>query len=479
LSAQSTLYWHDYETFGIDPATDRPAQFAGVRTDLDLNVLGEPLIVYCKLADDYLPSPEACVITGITPNYVNEHGVNEASFIDRIHRELSLGGTCTVGYNNIRFDDEFTRYTLYRNFFDPYAREWKNGNSRWDLLNVVRITRALRPDGIVWPSADDGGVSNKLEHITAANGLAHESAHDALSDVHATIAVAKLIRRHQPRLYDYLFDNRGKQAAASLLNLRERNMLVHSSGMYSNETLNTSLVVPLAKHPTNTNGVIVYDLRHDPEPLIALDQDDILQRVFTAAADLPEDIERVPLKTVHINKCPVIASHRVLDRVSAERIGIDVDRCQLYRERILGAIDEIAEKVTEVFSQQQFEPVYDPDQTLYSGGFFSGDDRRKMDALRDKTPGQLAAIQAVFDDARIPEMLFRYRARNFPESLNAHERARWESFRREKFYAGCGDKTGIYRQFISSLELCRGDHPDRQELFDELESYTRLICPAE
>ncbi len=478
MSAQSTLYWHDYETFGIDPATDRPAQFAGVRTDLDLNVLGDPLIAYCKPADDYLPSPEACLITGITPAYADEHGVNEAAFIDRIHRELSLGGTCGVGYNNIRFDDEFTRFTLYRNFFDPYAREWKNGNSRWDLLNVVRITRALRPNGIVWPSADDGVVSNKLEHITAVNGLAHESAHDALSDVHATIAVAKLIRQHQPRLYDYLFNNRGKQAAAGLLNLRERNMLVHTSGMYPNETLNTSLVVPLAKHPTNTNGVIVFDLRHDPEPLIALDEAGILQRVFTAAADLPADIERVPLKTVHINKCPVMASHKVLDRASAERIGIDVDRCQQYRKRILGAIDTIVEKVTGVFSQQQFEPVHDPDQTLYSGGFFSGDDRRKMDALRDKTPGQLAAIKAVFDDARIPEMLFRYRARNFPGSLNTDERARWEDFRRDKFYAGDGDKTGIYQQFFSSLEQCRIDRPDRQDLFDELESYARAKCPS-
>ncbi len=478
MNAQPTLYWHDYETFGIHPATDRPAQFAGLRTDADFNPIGEPLVVYCAPADDYLPSPEACLVTGITPAYAAEHGVDEASFIGRIHRELSLGGTCTVGYNNIRFDDEFTRYTLYRNFFDPYAREWKNGNSRWDLLNVVRITRALRPDGITWPSADDGAVSNRLEHITTANDLTHESAHDALSDVRATIAVAKLIRQHQPRLFDYLFDNRGKHAAAGLLNLRERNMLVHTSGMFPNETLNTTLVMPLAKHPTNTNGIIVYDLRHDPGSLIALDEAEILRRVFTAAADLPDDIERVPLKTVHINKCPVLASHKVLDPASADRIGIDVDRCMKHRERILGAIDNIAAKVTGTFSQQQFEPVFDPDLTLYSGGFFSADDRRKMDALRDKTPAQLGMVKAVFDDARIPEMLFRYRARNFPDSLSSDERARWESYRRGKFYGCEEDQTGIYRQFVGDLEQSRIDHPDRQDLFDELASYASGVCPS-
>ena len=107
-----TLYWHDYETFGLDPRYDRPSQFAGVRTDEDLNIIGEPLMVYCKPADDFLPQPQACLVTGITPQEAAEKGVNEVEFIKLIHQELSADNTCGVGYNSLNFDDEFTRFIL-------------------------------------------------------------------------------------------------------------------------------------------------------------------------------------------------------------------------------------------------------------------------------------------------------------------------------------------------------------------------------
>ena len=166
-----TLYWHDYETFGADPARDRPAQFAGQRTDLDLNPVGEPLVVYCKPASDMLPQPEACLVTGITPQLAFQQGIIEAEFIAQIHKELAKPNTCTVGYNNLRFDDEFTRYTLYRNFYDPYAREYRNNNSRWDIIDMARMCYALRPAGIEWPKDEEGVPSFKLENLTQANGL--------------------------------------------------------------------------------------------------------------------------------------------------------------------------------------------------------------------------------------------------------------------------------------------------------------------
>ena len=477
MSTQPTLYWHDYETFGLSPAHDRPAQFAGVRTDIDLHIVGDPLVIYCQPADDYLPSPKACMVTGITPTYAYEHGVPEAVFMAQIHREIATQNTCTLGYNNIRFDDEFTRFALYRNLFDAYAREWQNGNSRWDLLEVVRLTRALRPEGINWPIDEDGSISNRLEHITAANGLSHEAAHDALSDVHATIAVARLIRDAQPRLYNYLFENRGKQPAGALLNLRERNMLVHSSGMFPNDVLNTSLIVPIAKHPVNTNAIITFDLRFDPEPLLSLGVDEIQQRVFTSAGDLGDGVDRIPLKSVHVNKCPVIASHKVLDAASADRIRLDHEECAERRARILEHIDNVAQKVTDAFAQQQFDPISDPDAALYSGGFFSAEDRRKMDQLRTLSPDQLSSHAEVFDDKRLPEMLFRYRARNYPESLVEDEFERWEQFRNERFYASENASPSMHQQFLDELQECRSDFPERGESLDDLENYAESIRP--
>src|SRR5579871_2035428 len=129
-----TFYWHDYETWGCNASLDRPVQFAGVRTDLNLNIIGEPLELYCKPPSDMLPHPEACLTHGITPQIAQERGVLEYQFTAKIYEELSKPHTCAVGFNNIEFDDKVTRFILYRNFYDPYEHTWKNDNSRWDVL---------------------------------------------------------------------------------------------------------------------------------------------------------------------------------------------------------------------------------------------------------------------------------------------------------------------------------------------------------
>ena len=267
------------------PGVDRPAQFAGLRTDEALNEVGDPLVIYCKPARDVLPHPEACLLTGITPQLAGAKGELEPEFIARIHAELAQPGTCGVGYNTLRFDDEVTRNTLYRNFYEPYAREWQQGNSRWDLIDLVRMTHALRPEGMEWPQHDDGRPSFRLEDLTVANGIGHESAHDALSDVRATIGLARLIRDRQPRLYDWLFQLRNKRKAAAQLDLVEHKPVLHTSRMYLSETGCTTLVMPLVSEPGNNNGVLVYDLRRDPRPFIDLGVEDLCDRLFTRAED--------------------------------------------------------------------------------------------------------------------------------------------------------------------------------------------------
>lgn len=260
---QSSFLIHDYETFGQHPALDRPAQFAGVRTDADFNIIEEPLVIYCRPADDYLPQPEAVMITGITPQVALERGVSEAEFARQINQMFSVPGTCIMGYNNIRFDDEVSRNIFYRNFYDPYGYSWQNGNSRWDLLDVLRTCYALRPEGINWPENDEGLPSFKLEHLSKANGIEHENAHDAMADVYATIALAKLVKQAQPKLFDYLFQLRNKHKVSALIDIANMKPLVHISGMFGALRGNTSLVAPLAWHPDNKNAVIMCDLAGD------------------------------------------------------------------------------------------------------------------------------------------------------------------------------------------------------------------------
>jgi exodeoxyribonuclease-1 len=423
-----TFYWYDFETFGTQPASDRPSQFAGLRTDDDFKIIDQPLVLYCKPARDVLPQPEACLITGITPQLADEKGLPEAAFIKKILHEFSQPDTCVTGFNNIRFDDEVTRHCLYRNFYDPYAREWQNGNSRWDILDLLRATRLLRPEGINWPNREDGSPSFKLEHLTSANGIDQTGAHDALVDVYATINIARLVKRKQPQFFDYVLQNKSKQAVGQQLNVQSKKPVLHVSSKYPAEKGCGAIVLPLARDQLNKNATYVYDLSVDPEPLLTLSADELRARIFTASSELPEGQERVPLKAVHANKCPIVVPVSVVTPEVAERLTIDLQQCRANMDRILQA-QGLTEKVEEIFSQRQFEPREDPDHMLYSGGFFSSRDRQLMDKVPATPPEKLADLTLPFHDQRLPEMLFRYRARNYPDTLNAGELSKWEDYR--------------------------------------------------
>ncbi|AIG02606.1 exonuclease I [Pseudomonas fluorescens] len=420
----TSIFWYDYETTGINPRSDRPLQVAGIRTDLDLNEIGPPVNLYCKPSDDILPHPAACMITGITPGQLAEKGLAEADFMTRVHAELAAPGTCGAGYNTLRFDDEMTRYSLYRNFFDPYAREWQGGNSRWDLIDVLRTAYALRPDGIVWPE-QDGRVTLKLERLTAANGIDHGQAHEALADVRATIALARLVRDKQPKLYDWLFQLRSKQRVMDQIRLLQP--MVHISGRFSAERHYLGVVLPLAWHPRNRNALIVCDLGLDPQGLLDLDAQTLRQRLYTRRDELAEGELPVPLKLVHINRCPVVAPLSVLRAQDQQRLNLDMSEIQARALRLTDAQELWQDKLPAIYAEEDFAASADPEQQLYDG--FIGDrDRRLCEQVRAVEPAQLARQQWPFDDHRLPELLFRYRARNFAYTLDDEEQQRWKLF---------------------------------------------------
>ena len=446
-----SIYWYDYETFGLDSRFDRIAQFGGIRTDEELNIISDPLVIYCKPANDMLPDPQACLITGITPQKAMSDGLIEAEFIKTIHKEFSQPGTCIAGYNSIRFDDEFTRNCLYRNFYNPYAHEWQHGNSRWDLIDIVRLTRALRPEGIQWPVDDNGYPSIRLELLTKENNISHEAAHDAMSDVYATIEMARLIRDRQPRLYDYMYNHRKKADVLSLFNLRSHDALLHVSSRYSAERGAIAMVMPLCMHPNNKNSIVVYDLSNDPSDFIESDAEEIAARLYTKADDLPEGIHRIPLKEVHINKCPVVVPLKTMDTESASRLKIDIEACEVHRQIILKHIKELTEKTHQVFSHQDYPEVTDPDGQIYSGGFFSDSDNGRMERIRKSPSHELNQLNLSFDDKRLPEMLFRYRSRNFPETLRPDEKLHWDEFRKIRFNDPAQTKRTLNR-YLADIE---------------------------
>lgn len=469
-----TIYWYDFETFGIDPRRHRASQFAGIRTDEDLNIIGEPLVMYCQPADDFLPDPVACLITGITPQKALQEGVVEVEFIERIHREFSEPQTCVAGYNSIRFDDEVTRQLLYRNFYDPYEREWKNGNSRWDIIDMTRLCAATRPDGINWPVSEDGSNSFRLDQLTVANGIEHAQAHDALADVIATIELAKLIKSKQPKLYDYVYRLRNKKKVLAEIDLMTRKPLLHISMRYPAAWGCLALVMPLCAHPTNNNGIIVYDLREDPANWMECSVDEIRRRVFTPRKELADGVNRIPLKTLHVNKCPIVTSPAVLAPARATGYEIDLERCKQHWQ-VLQANAEVVRKIRAVFDEKQGVGETDPDFMIYSGGFFSDTDRSLMKTIRLSSATDLARLDLPFRDPRLREMLFRYRARNFKATLNRDELARWDRFRQQRLTSQIAQDT--YKTAFAQAKQRAGDKD--QSLLQELESYvTSLLADA-
>ncbi|MDA0979092.1 MAG: exodeoxyribonuclease I, partial [Proteobacteria bacterium] len=315
-----TLFWYDLETTGIDSIRDRPLQFAGIRTDESLNEIGDPLNFLCRPGDDVVPSPDALLVTGIRMSDIADHGLIERDFAALIMGEFSQADTCVVGFNSIRFDDEFVRQMFYRNFHDPYAREWRGGNSRWDVIDLFRMAYALRPEGLSWPEREPGIPSFRLEDLAHANGLAHENAHDALADVRTTIEMTRRVRQAQPKLYDYLFRLREKKAVLQQLYPLGKQAVVHVSSMYPARRGCTAVVLPLCQHPTNNNGIICFDLSAAPDGLLEANAEELSRLVFSRTDELEAGEDRIPLKTIHINRAPAVAPLGTLTPAAASRL---------------------------------------------------------------------------------------------------------------------------------------------------------------
>ena len=472
MTAPGFLFY-DLETFGRDPRRTRIAQFAAIRTDLELNPVGEPVSLFCQPADDLLPSPAATLITGITPQRARAEGLREADFMARIAEELGQPQTCALGYNSIRFDDEFVRFGLYRNFHDPYEREWRNGNSRWDLLDVLRLAEALRPGGLEWPQREDGAPSFKLEHLAAANGVREGEAHEALSDVRALIGLARKFKAAQPRLWDYAYALRDKRKVASLLDVVNMTPLLHISSRYPASRHCAALVAPVARHPKIESRVIVCGLDEDPGAWLGMDPDAIADRLYTPAADLPEGERRVPLKEVHTNKCPILLPLEHLRDADFERLGIDRAACLANAARLRSA-PGLAETVRRVFAAETAHEPADADAALYDG-FPSDGDKRLFPRVRSAPVTELAGFAARFDDPRYAELLFRFRARNWPESLDAGERRRWDDYRRRRLTPGSTLAEYDFTSYYAEIATLRaGTEPGPKHAWlDALEAWGR------
>lgn len=478
--ASHTFLWHDYETFGANTRRDRPAQFAALRTDAQLHVQGDPIMIYCQPANDYLPDPQSCLITGITPQECLAKGMPEYRFAAQIEQALAWPGTVGVGYNTIRFDDEITRFMFWRNLIEPYGREWQNDCGRWDLLDVVRTAYALRPEGIEWPRNQLGKPSFKLGDLSKANGLVHESAHDALSDVHATLALARLVKQAQPRLFDFCFGLHRKDRVAAELGLpttlSNAKPFWHVSGMFAPEHGCLALMWPLAMHPSNRNELLAWDLRYDPWELADLNAEQVRLRMFTRTADLPDGVTRLAVKSVHLNKSPMVfANLKVVSDEVAQRWQIDMPE-QLNNAARARDLPDMSAIWSDVYQHRDAGNDLDVDEDLY-GGFVGQADRRRLNDLRKLSTDELAHARVGFDDNRLAELFWRYRARNFPQSLTPPEQQKWEAHRAARLLDAQGGARSVEALFDEIDNLAETADEAAQAVLAALYDYADSIAP--
>ena len=469
LMAQS-FFFYDLETSGLNSREDRIMQFAGQRTDMEMNPVGEPYNILVKLNEDTLPSPDAIMVTGISPQQTVADGYTEAEFAKILHEDICSEDTIMVGFNNIRFDDEFIRALFWRNFYDPYEWCWKDGRSRWDMLDVVRMTRALRPEGIEWPVDSEGKATNRLELITKLNGVDHFKAHDALSDVEATIAVARLIKDKQPQLFDYLLKMRDKKEVAKLVNLDDKKPFVYTSGRYDAEHEKTTVAFPLTSG--RNSNVVVYDLRYDPAPFIAMDEKQLGGLLFASWEERKKDgFTPLPVKELQYNHAPAVAPLGVLEQGSGwERIHLDNQTVEKHKKLLLEA-PQFAENIRSLYEKRpEFVKSTDAEAQLYDG-FIDGKDKIRIEAVRNASPEQLADFNPEFSDERLAPLLLHYKARSFPNALSEAEATAWEQWRTER----------IQRQlpgFMKALERLALERNESNEfLLEELRLWAESVMP--
>jgi exodeoxyribonuclease-1 len=468
-----TFFFYDLETSGLNPRHDRIMQFAGIRTTLDFEQIGEPYNILVKLNDDTLPSPDALMVTGITPQQTQADGYTEAEFSKLLISEIFTEDTIVVGFNNIRFDDEFVRALFWRSFIDPYEWAWRDGRGRWDLLDVVRMTRALRPEGIEWPVVD-GKEVNKLELITKQNGIDHLKAHDALSDVEALIAVTKLIKEKQPQLYAHLFAVKDKKKIAQLVNLEDKKPFVYVSGNLDSEFHKATVAFPLTSG--RNNNVVVYDLRYDPTPLLGLSVQELAKSMFATWEERQkEGFVKLPVKELQYNRAPAVAPVGVLEREGGwQRIGLDLATIEKHRDILLSS-PAFAENIRSLYEgRPEFAKESDPEAQLYEG-FVPDVDKLRIEKVRNATADDLADMHPEFTDERLNELLLHYKARNYPQSLAEDEIAKWESWRAARIKKQLPAFVGRLQQ----LAATHAGDDNKEYVLQELQLWAESIVPFE
>lgn len=469
-----SFYWYDTETTGLRNSYDRIIQFAGQRTNLNLEPLGEPLSTYVQLPPELVPTAESFQITKIRPTTLAEQGILEYELFGQLRHELSTANTCIIGYNNISFDDNFIRFGMYRNLLPPYEHEHKKGNSRLDFLSIVRLTGALRPNGLEWPVVD-GVPSFALGNLAAANDIAIDNAHDALADVNMTLELARKIKAAQPKLWNYAYTLRKQNTARKLLDPEARQAILHVSPKYGNTRYCLAPVLPVTRHPDMFNRIIVVDLGSNVDLLLSTSSDELARLLFERP-DTDKQVEpeeRLNISVVAVNQAPMVAVLKALLPENIKRLNIDQDRIERNTRRVLEATD-LPRKLRAIFeAREQDNQTKIAEEALYDD-FVSDNDRIACANFWKELKNGKSWTSAHFEDARLRELHARLKTKFAPQSLTQTELDDYHRFVRQQLVR---KDRNLFEMQESTNELLKQELDEEEaHVLHEFQNYLQQLA---
>lgn len=425
--------WYDYETYGLDPTQDRIAQFASIRTDENLNQIGEECSIFSDIPDDYLPSPYACIVHGFTPDQTADYSLKESIFANKIFDILNQQETCVVGFNNNSFDDEFTRFLFYRNLLDPYSWHYRNGNSRWDIVNLARTTSAIYPSAINVKSENDG-FSFKLQDLARVNNIESSNAHNALSDVHTTISLARLIKNNAPDIFNASFRIRSKKAVKIFIKSNRLKPLIYTSQFIKSKFKSTTVVVPICRHPLYPDYYISIDLKHDLSKFVNHSFDQIKDFVFTNKDPHANPFEFPRFHVIKLARCPSLYEFSLFSHDLPSRLGFGNGFLDSQVSEVRCMEDRLIEVINNVFTTASKGVQDDAEAQLYEG-FISDTDRHLCSIFINSLANRQVPNPQSFEDIRLQVLSWRYLNRNFSElRTNQKSLDKWREYVNQKLF---------------------------------------------
>lgn len=406
--------FYDLETTGISPEFDQPLQFAAIWTDENF-VEKDRVNIRCRLAPHILPSPQALVVTRVTPDQLTdpklpslfEFSQQVAEFTER------WAPAIWVGYNTMKFDEEVLRQTFYQNLSpNIYATQF-NGNTRFDILPAVYAAYVREPDLLVWPTDDTGRRSFKLDRLAPANGFNAHNAHDALGDVEATIHIARLISKRSPALWAELLDNAHKaRVQAKLESFRPYELVTRFGGGEPRSYVGCFC----GYSHGNSAQAAFFDL-DAANPAEFLNVSD--ETLFAAVNATPKII-----RGVSTNKAPALLEHTAPNAEHLRRAGV-IAEAPDFRRRVGAAM-------AARFVEDPDAPPKPVERQIY-WAFYSNADKQLLHEFQRETWPRRQEIVASLSDPRLRQLGRRLVAFHSPELLSAEELALFQGYLSEKW----------------------------------------------